>query len=180
MRYFFSADTHYFHSNIINYCDRPFKDVEEMNSVIMKKFNEKVKKDDTVYFLGDFGFFASSNRAFRGEGQPYNADDILKQLNGKRWYFVKGNHDKSSNKLKTNVKSITIKQSNLTVELVHNPKDADIKHDLILCGHVHEKYLIKEIKIDKKIVPVINVCVDMWNFYPVTWEDIYNVYCKWK
>ena len=28
---FWTADTHFFHRNIIKYCDRPFKDEDEMN-----------------------------------------------------------------------------------------------------------------------------------------------------
>ena len=44
------------HLNIIRYCERPFKSAEEMNKVIIRKHNERVKPEDTVFFLGDFIF----------------------------------------------------------------------------------------------------------------------------
>ena len=53
---FFTADTHFNHSNIIEFCDRPFKDVEEMNETLITNWNSKVGENDEVYHLGDFGY----------------------------------------------------------------------------------------------------------------------------
>jgi len=52
----FTSDTHFGHFNIIEYCNRPFKTVDEMNSKLIRFWNERVKPDDIVYFLGDFCF----------------------------------------------------------------------------------------------------------------------------
>lgn len=49
------SDTHFFHRNIIDYCKRPFKSVEEMNSEMIRKWHRRVKPDDIVYHLGDVG-----------------------------------------------------------------------------------------------------------------------------
>lgn len=56
MNIFVTSDTHFNHKNIIKYCNRPFKDVEEMNEAIINNWNNLVTNDDVIYHLGDFGF----------------------------------------------------------------------------------------------------------------------------
>jgi calcineurin-like phosphoesterase family protein len=82
MDIFFTADHHFNHKRIIEYCSRPFKDVSEMNEVLIQKWNSKVKPGDTVYHLGDFAF-----------GSVEDQLKILKRLNGDI-NFVLGSHDK--------------------------------------------------------------------------------------
>lgn len=50
----FTADFHFGHSNIIRYCNRPFRNVEEMDRTILERLNASVKVNDILYFLGDF------------------------------------------------------------------------------------------------------------------------------
>ena len=55
LRYFI-ADTHFNHENIIEYCNRPFKNAKEMSEYIITKWNSVVTQKDIVYHLGDVGF----------------------------------------------------------------------------------------------------------------------------
>ena len=53
---FWTSDSHYFHNNILKYCNRPFGSVEAMNEALVANWNSVVKPDDHVYHLGDFCF----------------------------------------------------------------------------------------------------------------------------
>lgn len=53
---FFTSDLHFGHSNIVRMCDRPFATIEEMDEQLIRNWNRKVHKCDTVYILGDFIF----------------------------------------------------------------------------------------------------------------------------
>lgn len=80
-----TSDTHFFHQNVIKYCpdSRPFDDKHQMNEELIRRWNSKVKPNDNIYHLGDFGF-----------GKSYQHESILEQLNGNK-YFIFGNHDAS-------------------------------------------------------------------------------------
>ncbi len=79
----FSADYHLSHENIMKYCHRPFKTVEEMNDTILNNVKNLVKPKDILYFLGDLSFNAKIARETLIE---------LKTL-GLEIHFVLGNHD---------------------------------------------------------------------------------------
>ena len=51
----FTSDLHLGHRAAISMCERPFETVEEMNEILIRNFNSCVKKNDTVYILGDIG-----------------------------------------------------------------------------------------------------------------------------
>ena len=78
---FFTSDTHFYHGNIIRFCNRPFKSVEMMNETIISNWNNTVGQDDIVFHLGDFCL---------GGSAEWNK--ILDRLNGKI-YLIMGNHD---------------------------------------------------------------------------------------
>ena len=80
MRYWFTADEHYGHKNIIKYCSRPFQSVEEMDNFIISAHNEVVEDDDRVIHIGDFTL-------------QKKADKYLYRLNGKHT-FLMGSHDR--------------------------------------------------------------------------------------
>jgi len=56
LKTWFTADTHFGHSNIIKYTKRPFRTVDQMNEVLIRNWNSRIGKKDIVIFLGDFIF----------------------------------------------------------------------------------------------------------------------------
>jgi len=46
----FTADFHFGHSNIIRYCNRPFRNAEEMDQTILERLNSSVKANDILLF----------------------------------------------------------------------------------------------------------------------------------
>ena len=78
---FFTSDTHFNHTNIIKYAQRPYSDAEEMNEDLIKRWNSVVCKNDIVFHLGDF-MFGNINRFW----------EFRSRLNGKI-YLIHGNHD---------------------------------------------------------------------------------------
>ena len=78
---FFTSDTHFNHANIIRFCNRPFKDVTQMNETLIANWNSVIDKDDTVFHLGDFCL-----------GGAAEWTQVLNRLNGKI-YLIMGNHD---------------------------------------------------------------------------------------
>jgi calcineurin-like phosphoesterase family protein len=54
MQTFFTSDTHFDDPYSIEYFNRPFKNADEMNRVMVEKWNGVVRDEDTVYHLGDF------------------------------------------------------------------------------------------------------------------------------
>ena len=83
MEEFFTGDPHFWHTNIIGFCNRPFDNILEMNEVIATNWNSRVKPGDKIYIDGDFALKTSI----------YNIRNLLKRLNGKK-YFILGDHDK--------------------------------------------------------------------------------------
>jgi calcineurin-like phosphoesterase family protein len=158
MTIWFTSDLHLGHANIIKYCKRPFKSVEEMNEKIISNFNAKVKPDDVVYVIGDFCF-----RAKEGIDYKYWVD----KLNG-NYVFICGNHD-YNNKVPGNMISAVLEMKDgQQLFLVHNPEEYNLNFKINLVGHVHEKWHIK--RKGKSIL--INVGVDVNNFEPINYERI--------
>lgn len=81
--WFFTSDEHYFHKNVIKYCNRPFVDLKEMHDELISRNNKIVKDSDIVVHLGDTSF----------ERMKRTMDEIISKLNGNH-IFLKGSHDK--------------------------------------------------------------------------------------
>jgi calcineurin-like phosphoesterase family protein len=83
MRRWLTADFHFDHTNIIKYCHRPFKTVDEMNETMISNWNTLVKPGDEGYILGDFIPFCKKLEHY---------DHFTRRLNG-NLFFIMGSHD---------------------------------------------------------------------------------------
>lgn len=184
----FTSDTHFGHKNVLKYCGRPFKTVEEMDEALIANWNAIVKPDDVIYHLGDV---AMSIKAVKR---------VLPRLNGHKILIV-GNHDLMYDYFEgTRGKAYTTRMeaeykaagfaeiynsghvitvAGVTLRLSHFPakssysdnrynkhearipKDDDI---ITICGHVHQEWLKKN--------KSINVGVDVRDFKPLSLIDL--------
>jgi len=76
------SDLHLDHDNIIDYCDRPFSSVEEMNERLVERWNTVIDSTDEVLYGGDLTIRSSAAALL----------DWLNELNGEI-VFLLGNHD---------------------------------------------------------------------------------------
>ena len=183
----FTSDTHFGHANVIKYCKRPYKDVTEMNEMLVVNWNSVVKPDDTVYFLGDFSLSFTA------------VETYTKRLMGRK-IMIAGNHDfchpahKKSRTFDAQTKweqkyieagwidamlemTTDFGELPFQVQMTHMPyfENADDKHSKfrlpdqnglpLLCGHVHELWRTKCTKLG---TPMINVGCDVWDYTPVS------------
>lgn len=155
---FYTSDHHFNHKKIIEYCNRPFKSIDEMNDEMIHRWNEVVAPADVVYHLGDFAFAVLPIMA-----------KFAAQLNGTK-VLIKGNHDKSSVTMHAagfEEVFTDLMVGNQYLYLHHAPVAETMgwhgaKYHL--CGHVHEKW--------RRRGNIINVGVDVWDFYPKTLEQL--------
>lgn len=80
----FTSDTHFFHDNVVDFCDRPWT-AEDQTIELIKRWNAKVSPTQFVVCLGDFAFL-------RGNKTKHLLHFVMGQLNGKK-IMIMGNHD---------------------------------------------------------------------------------------
>ena len=167
---FFTSDPHYGHRNIIQHCQRPFADVDEMNRELIKRYNDRVGTNDVVLWCGDCFFCRVTV-----------ANDIMSQLNGKK-LLVRGNHDRgaaSMSKLGFDLvlDECIIDIDDQTVRIKHYPyagstpdtryldrRPPKIKHEMLIHGHTHSS--------EKMNGKQIHVGVDSWDYAPASFDEV--------
>lgn len=173
MTTFFASDHHFGHVNIIEYCARPFDDVDHMNWSLVARWNAVVAPEDEVWHLGDLCL-----------GRLEESLRFIRLLNG-RITLVPGNHDRCRDKPTSEDRYLdagieTITRGPLEVEdflLDHfpfadtDPTDRRYEDERpkdegqwLIHGHVHEKW--------RQRGRMVNVGVDVWNGAPVPLEAL--------
>jgi len=159
---FFTADTHFGHTSLITKSLRkiPFDEptIEKHNEMIVSRWNDVVKKHDTVYHLGDFAWHDIAK--YRG------------RLNG-HIHLILGNHDRLKSadyNLFESVQDIkTVKVDGQNLVLCHyamrvwNKSHYGTYH---LYGHSHGS-----LPEDPNSLS-FDVGMDCWAFTPVSFEQV--------
>lgn len=195
---FFTSDHHFGHSNVIKFCKRPFLDVDDMNSQLIKNWNKTVKDIDIVYVLGDFSMYLKKPE-LKG---------LLSQLKGVK-ILVAGNHDNYTENEYLNLgfssvcRSMSMRIAGEMVNLSHFPykkswlnikwwtmlnklfpkryfKPRVFKEQLkddgrfLLHGHTHNAQKVIE------GTRMIHIGVDAWDYKPVSISKIIEIIGKIK
>lgn len=168
----YTSDLHFSYEKIINLCNRPFKDVLEMNNKILENFREKIGKDDFLFILGDVSAY--------GQKPEY----LIRKIPGHK-ILIKGNHDKSLIKrhsfrqcftdiVSNEIVRDTVDDQEVKIFLTHYPMaewDGYWKGIWQFYGHVHNNPH-GGAALMSMIPTAINVGVDVQNFMPKTAEDL--------
>lgn len=167
----FTSDLHLSHFNVIKYSNRPFSSVQQMNEELIKRWNNKVAQNDTIYVLGDFCWGWNSNQI----------QETLDKLNGIK-YFIYGNHDKLNPHKLANRWAEIVPYKRIVIEdkrviLSHYPIaewDCAWHGSVHLYGHTHGKFNLAEFT---KLMPhqntnCMDVGVDTHNYEPWSWDEI--------
>lgn len=171
----FISDTHFNHKNVVKFnlkrkttFDLDINDAEMLkkhDSELIKLWNNTIKKNDTVYIIGDFSF-ASSDETRK----------ILEKLNGKK-HLIIGNHDGSCRGLNnyfestSQIKEVTFKKTvfpfldeNMHCVLCHYPISAwnrRMHGSVMVHGHTHGamdaiNVLSEELRVDVGFDALLN------------------------
>ena len=179
----FTSDLHFGHRNILKFCARPWKSIEEMNEGLIKNWNSVVGKDDIIFNLGDFAF--APDRKWK---------EILKRLNGHH-YLILGNHDITrwpGDKIMELFDGVSnqmiLKIDGRTVYLNHYPylcfggawrKPENAVYQLF--GHTHSGPNCRGTDTDRlvNLFPYqYDVGVDNNNYTPVSWQQVQEIINK--
>ena len=185
MSNFYIGDPHFFHHNIIRYDNRPFKNSEIMNNLLVTNWNNVVKPEDTVYILGDVSW-----------SRDYQANKaILNMLNGHK-ILIKGNHDAAMRDVSCCfdrvVDYLEINDDGVKVVLFHYPIlfwNNQFHDSVHLYAHVHNSHqwnIMESTMRDVRALQALpmrayNVgCMMPWmNYTPQTLNDIISGYNTW-
>lgn len=153
---FLIADTHFNDNNILKYENRPFADVEAMNSELIHNWNSIVHTGDFVYVLGDIG---------------NDIAEILPSLNGTK-ILIRGNHDTESSEYYRKIGFADVCNYPIILDnfwiLSHEPiyVNSNMPYANIF-GHVHNSPMFKNYSSQHFCVSVERI-----NYTPISFEAI--------
>lgn len=165
MTTFFVSDTHFGHENFLKFRDangfliRGFESVEDMNELMIERWNAIVRPADLVWHLGDVVW------------NPETAKAVLPRLNGTK-RLILGNHDNvKKQNLMSYFQDVQMWRNFSTEGFMcsHVPlRDETIRGDVLnVHGHIHQLPAPTERH--------LNICVEMTGYSPVSMDFIEDV-----
>lgn len=163
-----SSDHHFSHANILTFLDkhgnltRPgFANVEEMNELMIERWNECVKPGDKIYHLGDIV-------CTREREMSKAIDSVLPRLNGVKRICL-GNHDAEVPTLVKHIKKVMLwrlfkDEGFICSHLPMRPEQFRHKVVLNVHGHLHQNIIS-----DPRY---FNVCVENHDYRPVHIDEV--------
>ncbi len=162
---YFTADPHFGHSAIIDYCKRPYKNTKIMDRALIRNINNVVTDDDDLYILGDFSILTKNHRGMY--------EQWVNKIKGRK-HLIMGNHDVRDPVFYNELGFYSVHYPYFQVEefiCVHDPALSTVDRNLkFLCGHVHDLFL--------GIKNCLNVGVDMNNYKPWHIEEVREYFSK--
>jgi len=154
------------------YESRPFSSMEEMDKYMIDMWNSVVSPEDRVIYGGDFTL--SSKRQYHKL-----VSNWLIQLHGTK-ILVKGNHDRSRNKMvELGFESAHLYYVENNILVVHHLRESwhRIRHlidevDYVLYGHVHNRIIEEVHGVNVNNEKFINICVEPLQYIPHTIEQL--------
>lgn len=178
-RLLFWSDQHFYHNNIIKYCNRPYEDSYYMNLQLAQNYKDTVNENDIVVWAGDTAF-----------GKVDRAREFLlsQKLPGKK-LLILGNHDFENGSFEyrdmklfdeiSSCESFTynleingeIKENNFIIS--HYPISEELlpKNTYNIHGHIHDQ---------QKGLPWINLGVEIVNYKPVLLQEAFDIAKNYK
>lgn len=153
-----TSDTHFFHTNIIAHCQRPYVSMQEMNKDLIDRWNAKVRKGDNIIVVGDFAFGRHNDKI----------KEVLDVLNGYK-ILVRGNHDGSKSmmaKLGFNLVVNKLVLDDVTFRHIPPPWNNLDPNQKIVYGHVHNNVHTRPSR------KCFNACVEVNNYEPVNLNQL--------
>lgn len=175
---YFTSDWHFGHKNILTLSQRPFKDVDEMDNVIMENILTKLDKGDNLYFLGDI--------SLKEELGKEQIERILKRKINLFW--VVGNHDKNiikkyfveDNRISFH-ENLIIKREHTIIHMSHFPMltwEKSFYNSFHLYGHLHNlSPELNEVN-RRQTGKALNVNVEFNDYKPYSLHDIFDIMSK--
>ncbi|MEP3668989.1 MAG: metallophosphoesterase [Roseibium sp.] len=159
MAHFYTADPHFGHAKIIPLCNRPFKNLDEMNAALLDNLKQSMTKRDDLWVIGDF--------AYKGSGNAI--EKIFSEIPGNK-HLIIGNHDcKHIKRLNwgSQHEIFALNDGPHRFLMCHYPMVSwnQARHGVIqLFGHVHNNWAGSRNS--------VNLGVDLWDFAPVKADAI--------